>query len=83
MTASKILTVGVRSQAVSWCFPCCCTRRAKNAVLILQHQGSSEVASELLYVLPLLLESLKIFELFGEVASLSRSLCIDYPLCDK
>lgn len=83
LTASRILTVGLRSQGLGWCFPCCCTRSAKNTVLILQHQGSSEVASELLYVLPLLLESLKIFELFGEVASLSRSLCIDYPLCDK
>lgn len=83
LTASNILTVGVRSQALGWCFPCCCTRSAKNTVLILQHQGNSETASELLYVLLPLLESLKMFELFGEVAYLSRSLCIDYPLCDK
>lgn len=83
LTAFKILTVGVRSQALGWCFPCFYTRGAKNTVLTLQHQGNSEIASELLYFLLLLLESLKMFELFGEVAYLSRSLCIDYPLCDK
>lgn len=82
-SASKILAVGVRSQALAWWSPYCCARRAKNTVLILQHQGNSEIARELLYVLPLVLESLKMFELFGEVAHLSRSLCIDYPLCDK
>lgn len=52
-------------------------------MLILQHEGNSEIASELLYVLLPLLESLKMFELFGEVAYLSRFLCIDYHLCDK
>lgn len=69
---------GCEEPSTWWCFPCCCTR-----MLILQHQGNSEITSGLLYVQLLLLESLKMFELFGEVAYLSRSLCIDYPLCDK
>lgn len=44
LTASKILTVGVRSQTLGWCFPCCCTRSAKNTMLTLQRQGNSEIA---------------------------------------